>query len=43
MGRLLTSAQINYASNPLVRRDDEGRIVEAIVSDLTTIHGPRDA
>ena len=36
MGRLLTSAQINYASNPLVRRDDEGRIVEAIVSDLTT-------
>ena len=35
-GRLLTGVQIHYASNPLVRRDEFGRIIETVVTDLTT-------
>ncbi|MBV70000.1 MAG: hypothetical protein CMH52_01500 [Myxococcales bacterium] len=35
-GRLLTGVQVHYASNPLVRRDDFGRIIETVVTDLTT-------
>jgi len=35
-GRLVTALQVHYASNPLVRRDNAGRIIEVVVSDLTT-------